>query len=346
VKWPNWKRVAVFLLLSLLPITACLFFFPCTRLGPPAPPPFFEHVASNGPIAFSPDSKWLAFTQDKRVLLCRLADHPAVEELTEVPESTIMSLAFSGDSTRLIVGSGALSEYDIATRKLIRNIEIRDHAISNFWLCPHSEKIVATLSKKTTNYTTSLESFDLNNPEHRTRLHPNLNQISDVKFSKDGQFVAAADGGNLIYVWNTTDWSVHRQIPSRPYGKLALHWSAPTIAVAEGEDHRSSVHIWSMAEVKHLARWKTQGNLRGLEYHKDGDLITLNQHYFFTLPQGCSLGVWDVQGRRKSWLGVHNSFAYHLALSNDGEFVATLGNDGPTGWRVKVWRWEHLVSAR
>jgi WD40 repeat protein len=347
------KQVITVSIIVLVLICAGLYFkFPTFRPGTPAPPPFFQRPAANCVIAFSPDSNRFAFTDDKKVFLCSLAEDIEVRELCAAPEGPIYSIAFTPEAKRLIVSSSGLDIYDIEDGKWLQSSAIRGRRIELFSLCPRSDMVVARVTSQyapagqaPVNQQDTLEAFDFNNPDARTQLIQSR-FISPVRFSRDGRQAMAFDwDASVIKVWNTSDWSTERDIPIRSAKAFAFGHDCAGIAVGESDGDQSTQCIeWSLSEDRLLRRWQVSGDIWDMEFHPSGDLITVCKHYLLSVTTATTLSLWYSDGQCRSRLRIHDSFIQAFTLSPDGRFVATAGHD-KDGQYVKVWRWEQLAES-
>jgi hypothetical protein len=345
----RWSLLILISILVLTPLSITLFVVSaCSRPGTAAPPAAFQIPTDGHRFAFSPNSTLLAVDQQGKVGVYSLGEQILLKSAIKMPDSLIWSLAFTLDSSRLLVSCGGkLHEFDVATERLIRSVEVPGHSVSYFTLCPVNEKVTAVIdhhySKPVDEAEKDLHSviaFDLANPTAYKRLITNrIANIPAVRFSRDGQLAIGCDiDAGTLKVWKTANWSLEFLRPATRSHAFAFHPTGDIIGWNDANKDRC--YAWSIKDNRPVSDWSTAESIHDMEFLSNGDVAYVSHHYVFTKPLGALLTVRDAKGKIRATHRLTDGGSAYFAMSPDGRYAAA-GEHG----RVKLWRWNDLVPA-
>lgn len=162
-----------------------------------------------------------------------------------------------------------------------------------------------------------------------TRLGGYRDQIWDVRFSPDGNHVAAASEMAAVLVWRLDRPQKPERVLRGDFGHVStLAYSADGERIAAvGEDR--TVRVWS-------ARGGPETVLRGHEQDVTGIAFTRDGRRLISSSGDGTVRLWDVRGGESlATLDSDNGPLYHLAVSRDGK-IATLGDQAVRVFRCDV----------
>jgi len=340
-----------------------LWGYSAFRMPGPDPPQTSIELETDGAfppmLAFSSDSRWLAFTANHSVKLCDMNAGGAVKTLHEFNEDAPSSVAFTPDSNEVLVGTWSNRMYvlEIASGAVRETISFDDRsrvlrvAVSSVddWVAVNVlyEKSTGPNSSKSDS---AIEIFRLaNSAARQTLIAAGADHF--VTFSPNGHLLAAIDREqNLVRVWTMPDAKQVYEIPrsANEFFSIAFDPSSEKLAFG-GQAQR--VHIWSLAENRQIDSWSARSYVRNLAFHPSGDVAAMCNHHRpnFGLEMDSSIGatisIWNSKGRRRNTFRAFDVAAEAMAISPDGKHLAASGVRRGS-WQVKVWDWEIAAGVR
>ena len=324
--------------------------------GPDPPQTTIERETGDVPaLAFSSDSRWLAFTDKHSVKLCDMNAGGAVKSLREFKEGDPSCVAFTPDSKQVLVGTWSNRMYVLeiapgAVRETISFEDRRESRVLNVAVSSIDDWVAVSVNyAKTTGPNSSsseyaIEVFQLGNSAKRETLIE-AGARDFVTFSPSGRLLAAIDREqNLVRVWTMPDAKQVYEIPrsANEFFSIAFDPSSEKLAFG-GMGQR--VHIWSLAENRHIDSWSARSYVENLAFHPSGDIAAMCNHHRPNLgldmasSNGATISIWNGKGRRQNTFRAFDVAAGDMAISPNGKHLAASGARHGS-WQVKVWDWE------
>lgn len=329
-------------------------------------------------IAISPDGKQLAVVDEQSL---RIFDSESLQLRNSLAQQGITSLAFSPDGSRLFFGCSTAARvndgiaqkeilmkvWDHASGSILAAIRGHRHEITCLAVSPDGQRVV------TGSVDLSIRIADLVTGHSRElTLWPT--HSSALAFSPDGRFIVTGGHDTMISIWNATNGSLERELPTKVTSVTALAVSPDgcRLAVA-GND--SIIRLWDLAGSRIIAELK--GHIRqesgsltksgsSLRDFKDGkDLSEVNGlsdrmgsrvvdriHFVRFSSDGTrllsggsdqSLRLWSVCGDSNTLkIPVQASPFLTMAASPDGRWIASGDDKG----FLKIWNTRTRIPIR
>jgi WD40 repeat protein len=242
-------------------------------------------ASKGGPVAFSPDSRKLAFAHKWMVEICDLETDNRL--ITWKGDGWADALAWSADRRTLLACEplGAednpcdhLSQWDVTTGKRVqvwcpnRAGEPYTTALSR------TGKLVAVLRKDA-----RLEVQDAASGREVFRTPMEVKFQSLPEFSSNGRCLVGL-ARDVLYMWDTMTWKLLRSVPLQPGAVDSFVLSADGDTVAFRSRRDSAIHVWNLDRTKPLCE---------LPGHRGGPLLvafSADGSEVVTVQSACSSG--------------------------------------------------------
>lgn len=254
-------------------------------------------------VAISPDSKWLAFGEDNRIVnVYRTSDWQKVYTFEYGSGwcggcSTFCN--FSPDSKSLVMVShnGSAKKYDLASGKLVKQFADGLRDPSSITVSPDSKKIALALKKE-------IIVWDNETGKELQRFSPVEQEMSEAVFTNNSKQLLITCDNNTTMVWDFEKQKVIQQLT----GFLNLR--------DKGGITYDPNFIWDMQIAKYI---RFKGNL----------LITNDGKTLIKGKFGSKVKQWDIAtGKNVMDFVGHNKAVLCYELSKDGKRLVTGGGDG------------------
>lgn len=160
--------------------------------------------------------------------------------------------------------------------------------------------------------------------------------VRSLRFTPDGAFVVTGSEDGQLEAWSALDgtllWSTHTR--RSPLTGLAVTPDGKSIFAASADGHLQILSTFDGHQLPGLGAtapdpWGSGGGLSDIALSGAGTLLAL--------AGADDLYLWDLTGKRQvGSVGPHDRAPRTLALSRDGELVASTARDGKT----RIWRWK------
>ncbi len=355
--------VAVGLIIPLL----CLLYVysSCTTPGPVAPPPLLQFDAAGAGmsapgLAFSPDSRWLAFTDGHAVRICDLANDRTAQKLHAFPKDEMSFVVFTHDSKAVLIStwSERLHIVEVPSGELRQSISFdgRKYA-GKLAASPISDSVAAivhyqeAVAPRTSRAETALEVFRLSEPLRRKTLIPSSAYDEVLAFSSDGGILMTLEHDrSKIQLWTMPEGQRSSEVPTYP-DTFAAAIDSRAERIASG-GRNEQIQLWSVAENRKIDSWSARAIVNALAFHPSGNLVAACNHhkcFHFGLVAATNMGatitVWDQRGSRQNSFRIFDVAAHAIAISPDGKLFAASGADKGR-YVVKVWDWDAVDGTK
>ncbi len=295
------------------------------------------HATLISSMAFRPDGKQLATASYDMTL--KLWDTTSGQETHSLIGHTgaVMGMAYRPDGKRL--ASSAVSmmvkEWDSENGQLCRTFlstSAKDLAFS-----PDGKRLSAA------NGFGQVEIFD-NPPDQPAPSHNgHTGAVTNVAFSPDGQRIASSSWDQTVKVWNATTGQVTHTFKGHdgPVGRVAFSQDGTSLLSATQQVFRTgTVKQWD-ANSGHETRTLEIPATSIVAMSEDGTRIASpNLALITSIPAGkeLTLKVWDsTSGQELHALKGHSGPILSIALSRDGQWMASAGGTFQKPGEIKVW---------
>ncbi|WP_204139983.1 AAA-like domain-containing protein [Halomicronema sp. CCY15110] len=272
-------------------------------------------------IAFSPDGQVLAAGSPGTI---RLWDVPTGEPLMAIPahQGLITTLGFSPDGSQIASGStdktvkvwqrdGTLLHTLTGHRAMVRGLAFS----------PDGQQLASGSADAT------IKLWHLADGRLRQTVTGHAATVTDVQFSLDGQRLASSSTDKTLKLWNLA-------------GELLNTFAGHQAPVTDLDFSPDGQQLVSTSEDNELRFWPLNGEPvqtypgmveagRSLDFSPDGQTLVSSGRIDDPAPI-----VWQLESPLYSVVGNHSAAVIAIAVSPDGQTIASAGTDG----LVKLWQ--------
>jgi WD40 repeat protein len=286
-------------------------------------------------VDFSPNSKLLAFIDDRVVRLWDLAARQTVAILPAQARG-LNGLAFSPDGKVLASGSvdGTIRLWEIATQRNVARLKGPDAPVTAVAFSPDGRRLAASSEDLT------IRLWDTLTKQEQSVLRGHAAVILDLVFSPDGTMLATASADRTAKLWKAAPrGEADMLVLQRPAaGPLSVALSPDGRHLASGGPEKG-LKLWDVTAQRGAGTFLGQtGQNPVMVFSRDGKVLA------------CGSGdgritLWDVASRRAvATLRGQSGPASSIAFSPDGKLLAAVKSGSGTVPTGKVELWE--VSTR
>ena len=247
-----------------------------------------------------------------------------------------LCVAYAPGDRHIVVGTkaGKLEFYDLQSARLLESIDAHTAPIWSIQLRPDGKGFVtASADKKlkfwsfdvTSNSETSYSSQTLLPSNRLTITHVKSFELSDdalaCKFSKNGKYLAVALLDSTVKVFVVDSMKLFLTLYGHKLPVMSLDISDDNAIIVTGSADKN-IRIWGMDFGDcHKSIFAHGDSVMGL-------VFVPQTHYFFSVGKDGLLKYWDADKfEHVLSLEGHQSEAWALAVSSDGDFVVTGSHD-------------------
>ena len=148
-------------------------------------------------------------------------------------------------------------------------------------------------------------------------------EITTWAFSSDGQYLALAERGKTVQLWQWQTNSVHTLSYDAPIHTLAFS-ADDTLLVTVDEAHRVVMREWRTATATVLLTLPHEDRVHILALSPDGKVL-------LTVSSDAVVRLWNVATAERMHPLSHKDRVTAAIFSSDGRFIATASTDGTAG---------------
>ena len=278
-------------------------------------------------LRFSPDGRKLAIIR-KKFSTAVFDTHSGELIRDQSRRSPAFSVGFSGDSSKLLIGSGSLNRRSRSgsARFLVWDLAADEESwiecdpalrrIPRMWaLSPNGKTAILAHGGISQHLAIQpIESGDFRTlKEHETTIY-------SLAWSPDGEAFSSGDASGRIIVWDPRTWTIRRSIVGHPSGVRAMAFSRDGRRLATGGDD-GVVKVWNLANGELMIQYRghTSG-IKKLDFSAD-DLRLCS------VDQTGAVNCWDLSDANSApfWSDPESDH-YRIEHSSDGVWLAANGH--------------------
>ena len=299
-------------------------------------------------VAFSPDSRWLAFNDGTSVVVHHLPDGREVRVHPELAFwRQYAGIGFTPDSRLLIVGGqddGLIECFDVEDGTRRNTISFGGDSLCQLIVPAESNRLFC------------IRRFSRGGESSiRGELVSRMNatereEVPLVPEHLDFAMLALSTRGDLLARGDVRYRSYRISVYDFPSGKLRTEQvrtgGIPWSLAIDGESKRLAnadrglVRIWTLPTLEADESWEMPGEVQAVAFNRKDGALCAGSMQGSWLSDGV-IRVWNSRGERlRTWTitnGIHC-----LAISPDGRWLATGSRDGG----VQLWEWERVLGGR
>jgi WD40 repeat protein len=299
-------------------------------------------------IAFSPDSRWLAFTDRTSVVIHNLQDGRESRVYPRLPYwGQYAGLGFTPDSQMLIVAGqddGLIEYFDVEDTSLRRTIAFGEDSLYLMIALVRSDRLLCI--RGLTHDENAAIACQLINPL-------NAAERQDVQLDRDRLRYAnmALSPNEDLLARGIVHFRSHRivvnDLPSgKRRGEQSRPGGIPWSLTIDGESKRLAnadrglVRVWTLPDLANEQIWEMPGEVNAVAFNLSNGALAAGSGEGTWLGGGV-IRIWNADGRRlRTWRT--DEPIHCLAISPDGNWLAAGSRDG----RVQFWKWESMASGQ
>jgi WD40 repeat protein len=163
--------------------------------------------------------------------------------------------------------------------------------------------------------------------------------IYGVSFSIDGRWMALAESGGKLFLWDTATWQVVDKANIAPSQLISVSFSPDGQWLATGED-QGIVRLWSARPLRQVAELgRHEARVKSVAFSPDGREVV-------SASDDKTICLWDVDRRKLiTRIGTHTSPVLAVAFSPDGKQIVSGERDHSVRLYTRHrglwgWRWD------
>jgi WD40 repeat protein len=297
--------------------------------------PFGESLNLLRALAFSPDGKQLAATQNMgEIRIWDVVSRQQAGDIIDARAGILTDMAFSPDGKQIAIGSdiGLVRTWNVATRQRIGNVHVPEGSVSSVAFS-HDGKQLAIGGYSSKAYVLDVGSYQ------SVGYFPTPEGVLDVAFSQDDKLLATAGATGTTRLWDVRTGQVVDSPLSGHLGRVnRVVFSPDGKRLATGADDRT-VRLWNIAATQPLGGALTGhvGSVNAVKFSPNSTLLASGA--FDTTAR-----LWDVAHRQSvgpllnetgTALGPNETLSpdpvLDVAFSPAGKLLATAGK------AVRLW---------
>jgi WD40 repeat protein len=289
-------------------------------------------------VRFSPDGTLLAAASaDGAVNVWSTADHSLIWTSPHRP-TALTALGFSPDGASLAVAGhdGLITISDSRTGDNPRQLATAPSMVTWLSYTPNSAGIAVAASDA------AIHLFDARTGKETGSLTGHTARVVEAAFSPDGRSLAGVGADGLCIVW---DWRIGAELlrlGEAGAAARAVCYSPDGSRIATGNDDWI-IRIWDARAGGGGRCIQTLRDVKqhvfGLAFHPAGDIL-------FSCCRDSVIQAWDVRtGRELASLDGHDGLVLSLAISPDGNSLATGSGDRTVGLWDLLYYQQHIRSS-
>jgi WD40 repeat protein len=246
-----------------------------------------------GSIAFSPDSKWLAFVSQLDGL--RLWDVNAYSEVTNLPAAYLatgpLGLAFSPDSRTLAYNennSGAILLWDIVSRSVTNRLTGHQSYVTALTFSPDGKSLASGSQDRTARLWNLADRRELWFTNHTSG-------VGSLAFSPDGRTLAMSGAGQVIRLMDVQTGSQTAELRGHLKGVSSLAFTTNGQSLLSASDD-GTIRVWDPADMakENSAHLFAQNSI-GTDWLTYGHALCLSPdgRHLLTVYTNQEFSVWD-----------------------------------------------------
>ncbi len=292
-------------------------------------------------VAFAPDGKVLATAlNDGRIGFWDITGGQLLRTSAGHPHRLAGGLTFSPDGSLLASSTNdhTLKIWEVQTGTLWRDLQgqpdpetILAKSITAF---SPDGKLLAS------GYDNAIRLWDVETGTLLKTLEGHTASVESLRFSPDGKLLASGGDDRAARLWDVTTGNLQRTFTGYSNGvATSLAFSPDGAVLASGELFGGVVRLWQVQSGAAL------GAIEGYQSAVKAIAVAPNNLIFIANSQDNRIQIWDTtQGKMVRTLAGHSSPVTHLAISADGNTLASFEKKGQSAWIWNLTTGQHIQN--